>query len=98
MKIGIAAAFRHDPVDDGKTIPASRGVEVDYHGYDYYVLPIIGYIAYTVDGKTVNWSFMKYEVSIAFRLTDGFGHQLHNYGTKFNSVSIAFRLTEGFGL
>jgi hypothetical protein len=61
MKIGIAAAFRHNLEEDGKTIPASRGVEVDYHGYDYYVLPIIGYIAYTVDGKTVNWSFMKYE-------------------------------------
>ena len=38
-------------------------------------------------------------VSIAFRLTDGFGQgrKKENRTNKWSQVSIAFRLTDGFG-
>lgn len=61
MRVGIACAFPYNPAKDGKTVPASKGTEVDYYGYDYYVMPIIGFLAYTLDGEKIYWNFMNYE-------------------------------------
>jgi len=72
MRIGIAAAFRHCPEKDGQHgIPASELVRRDFDSSDEYlkkvspdqppVWPILGYLAYTLDGKKVLWSFMRYE-------------------------------------
>lgn len=57
-KVGVAAAFRHNPDEDGLLIPAStlitEGRQKDQ------VMPILGYLAYRVNGQTL-WSFIKYE-------------------------------------
>lgn len=59
-KVSLAAMFRHDPENDGSTIPASLERQDPTCEWETVVDPIVGFMAVSYMGR-VSWCFVKYE-------------------------------------
>jgi len=58
--VKLAAMFRHNPDEDGSTIPASLERPDPSCEWETIVDPIVGFMAISYNGR-ISWSFVKYE-------------------------------------
>lgn len=101
MPIGIAAAFRHHPAEDGETvIQASTVTErPDMEEWEKHaspecppIFPRIGFLA-AYNGKAVRWSFIKYEAPQQWPKESGF----RSKGAFIGTCSVGKVICQGCG-